>query len=79
MELQGEIMDRWSESFAGKTVEVFVQGEEDGMLWGRTYADSPDIDGRVLFNGWADNGTFVPVLIRGCENGELTGEQADAE
>ena len=79
MELQGEIMDRWNESFAGKTVEVFVQGEEDGMLWGRTYADSPDIDGRVNFTGWADNGTFVPVLIRGCENGELTGKQVDAE
>ena len=79
MELQGEVMDRWCESLVGQTIEVFVQGEEDGNLWGRSYADSPDIDGRVVFEGWAEDGEFVPVKIRGCENGELWGVQVDEE
>ena len=42
---------------------------------GRTYADSPDIDGRVLFT--ADRtvtvGSFVPVRITGVCDGDLTG------
>ena len=43
---------------------------------GRTYADSPDIDGRVLFTaaGVIPAGTFVNVRITGMSDGDLTGE-----
>ena len=43
---------------------------------GRTYADSVDIDGRVLFTaaGLVPAGTFVNVRITGASDGDLTGE-----
>lgn len=74
MELQERIMDDWNASLVGKTLEVFVQGEEDGVYWGRSYADSPDIDGRVWFEGEVPAGSFVSVRISGSEDGDLWGE-----
>ena len=43
---------------------------------GRTYADSVDIDGRVLFTaaGLVPAGEFVNVRITGVSDGDLTGE-----
>ncbi|MBQ2895417.1 MAG: 30S ribosomal protein S12 methylthiotransferase RimO, partial [Oscillospiraceae bacterium] len=75
MELQAGIMDEWYESFVGREIEVFVQGREDLLLWGRSYADSPDIDGRVLFGGWAEPGEIVKVEITAVDNGEWIGQQ----
>ena len=47
--LQSEIMDAYNASLIGKTMEVLVDGydEEYEQFYGRTYADSPEIDGRV--------------------------------
>ncbi len=73
MELQDRIMDQWNSSLLGTVMEVFVQGEEDGYTWGRSYADSPDIDGRVYFEGAVPMGSFVRVRIESCEDGELWG------
>ena len=74
MELQEQIMDEWNASLIGTVTEVFVQGEEDGYTWGRSYADSPDIDGRVWFEGEVPMGSFVSVRITGAEDGDLWGE-----
>ncbi len=80
MELQAQIMDEWSAGFVGRDVTVFVMGlEADGRLWGRTSADSPEVDGRVLFSGWAAPGDMVAVHITAAEDGDLTGEQAVPE
>ncbi len=73
MELQEQVMDAWNASLIGTVMEVFVQGEEDGYTWGRTYADSPDIDGRVYFEGELPMGSFVNVRIDSSEDGELWG------
>lgn len=50
--------------------------QRGGCYTGRTYADSPDIDGRVLFTaaGVIPAGTFVNVRITGMSDGDLTGE-----
>ena len=47
-----------------------------GCWVGRTYADSPDIDGHVYFTaaGQIPAGTFVNVRITGTSDGDLTGE-----
>ncbi len=77
MELQAEIMDDWCAAQVGKTLPVLVQGvdDESGLLWGRSWADSPDIDGRVLFSGEAEPGCFAEVKITAVtEDGELWGE-----
>ena len=43
---------------------------------GRTWADSPEIDGRVLFTagGLVPAGEFVNVRLTGVSDGDLTGE-----
>lgn len=75
--LQSEIMDAWSASMIGKTMEVLVDGydEEAEQFFGRTYADSPDIDGRVWIasDEPVSEGEFVMVTIDGCREGDLSG------
>ena len=76
LELQQPIMDAFLESFIGRTIRVLFEytDEESGMCVGRSYADSPDIDGLVLFYGEAEPGTMVDVAIRDVEDGNLIGE-----
>lgn len=82
-DLQSQVMDDWNDSRLGQVVEVLCEGfdEEMGCWAGRTYADSPGIDGTVYFTaaGEVPAGTFVPVLLTGTEDGELLGEIAGEE
>ncbi|MEG1540808.1 MAG: 30S ribosomal protein S12 methylthiotransferase RimO, partial [Oscillospiraceae bacterium] len=75
MELQAEIMDAWSETVIGKTLRVLCEGydEEIGMQLGRSWADSPDIDGVVCFSGDCAVGEFAEVTIREIVDGEWIG------
>lgn len=77
MAIQTEIMDEWSEGFVGKTVRVLCEGydEEDGMQFGRSFADSPDIDGIVFFSGECAAGDFAEVVIDEISDGEWYGHQ----
>ena len=79
MQLQAPIMDDFCASFVGKTLRVLCEGydEESGMLYGRSYADSPDIDGQVFFTGNAAEGEMADVLIQSTEDGMLFGEMED--
>ena len=73
--IQSEIMDSYNESMMGKHLEVLVDGydEEYEQYYGRTYADSPDIDGRVWIAAQEDisEGSFVTVCIDGDLSGYL--------
>ena len=77
MELQAPIMDDYCNSFLGKTIRVLYEyyDEESGYNVGRSYADSPDIDGLVLFSGDCAEGDMVDVLITDTDEGLLIGEQ----
>ena len=77
MELQSPIMDDYCNSFLGKTIRVLYEyyDEESGYHVGRSYADSPDIDGLVLFSGDCAEGDMVDVLITDTDEGLLIGEQ----
>lgn len=79
MELQAPIMDDFCNSFVGKTIRVLCEGldEESGMLVGRSYADSADIDGQVVFSGSAEAGEMTDVLIKSTDDGILFGEEAE--
>ena len=78
VELQSRVMDAWNESRLGETLEVLCEGfdQEMGCYAGRSYADSPDVDGKVFFTaaGLVPAGTFVNVRITGTSDGDLTGE-----
>ena len=75
--IQSEIMDDYNAAMIGKTLEVLVDGydEEAEQFYGRTYADSPDIDGRVWIasDEPVQEGAFVMVTIDGCREGDLSG------
>ena len=77
MQLQNGIMDDFCAGFIGKKLKVLYEytDEESGYKVGRSYADSPDIDGLVLFDGECTEGDMVDVLIRDTEDGLLIGEQ----
>lgn len=78
VDLQSRIMDEFNESRLGGVEEVLCEGfdSQEGCYVGRTYADSVEIDGRVLFTaaGLIPAGTFVNVRITGVMDGDLTGE-----
>ena len=70
-------MDAWSESYLERTLEVLVDGydEEYEQYFGRTYADSPEIDGRVWIASEESltEGEFVRVTIDAIVDGDLSG------
>ena len=81
--LQSDIMDEYNASMIGKTMEVLVDGydEEAEQFYGRTYADSPDIDGRVWISSEEPlrEGEFVTVKMDGTVDGDLCGYVVEAE
>ena len=76
-ELQSGIMDDCNGAMIGKTLDVLVDGydEEFAQFYGRTYADSPDIDGRVWIatEEALSEGAFIKVCIDGLVDGDLSG------
>ncbi|MBE7001800.1 MAG: 30S ribosomal protein S12 methylthiotransferase RimO [Ruminococcaceae bacterium] len=75
--IQSRIMDDYNASMQGKVVQVLVDGfdEEMEQFYGRTYADSPEIDSRVWLASQdaLTEGSFVNVRIDGVADGELSG------
>ena len=81
--IQSEIMDEYNASVMGKTMEVLVDGydEEFEQFYGRTFADSPEIDGRVWIAAQEPlhEGDFVQVTMDGTQDGDLTGYISEEE
>ena len=75
--IQSRIMDDYNAAMIGQTLEVLVDGfdEEFEQFYGRTYADSPDIDGRVWIasDEALTEGGFVKVCVDGLVEGDLSG------
>ena len=81
VDVQSRIMDDFNDSRMGTVAEVLCDGfdSQSMMFVGRSYAESPDIDGRIYFTAdhEVEAGEFVPVRITGAMDGELTGEAAE--
>ena len=77
MQLQAQIMDEFCQSRIGQTLRVLCQDydEDSGLLVGRSWADSPDIDGLVFFEGDCPPGEMAEVLIDAAEDGFLYGKE----
>jgi len=78
VDIQSRIMDEWNEEMQGEVIEVLCEGfDGQSMSYvGRSWAESPDIDGKIYFTADEDvaAGTFVMVRVTGAMDGELTGE-----
>ena len=79
VDVQSDIIDAYNESVLGTEREVLCEGfdPQAQMFFGRSYAESPDIDGRIYFTAEeeVEPGTFVTVRLTDTMDGELTGEQ----
>ena len=77
MDVQSDVMDAFNESRLGTVVTVLCDGwdEEAQSFVGRSYAESPGIDGVIYFDAPdAHPGDMLPVRITGVMDGDLTGE-----
>ena len=75
--IQSRSMDEYNASMQGKVLDVLVDGydQDAEQYYGRTYADSPEIDSRVWLasDEPLQEGSFVKVCIDGIADGELSG------
>ncbi|OJX80978.1 30S ribosomal protein S12 methylthiotransferase RimO [Magnetospirillum sp. 64-120] len=75
MEVARQISDDISKSKIGKTIEVIIDEVDDEGAFGRSWADSPEVDGCVYLNGETDvePGDIVLVEVENAEDFDLWG------
>src|SRR5664280_919230 len=81
MELQQTISLQINQTFMGQTLDVLVEGFNNGITMGRSYRDAPEIDGLVLIEPDGSKkpiqppaiGSLVPVKITGAMAYDLAG------
>ncbi|MGD2206458.1 MAG: 30S ribosomal protein S12 methylthiotransferase RimO [Anaerolineae bacterium] len=79
MALQQQISMEINHAQVGRTLDVLVEGQGDGLSVGRSYRDAPEIDGLVLLisdPSAATVGEMVSVRITGAMEYDLMGEVA---
>ena len=78
MDLQSNIMDEFNDLRIGQRIRVLCEGfDEFAECWyGRSEADSPDVDGKVFFTGSGIPGEFFTVKVSSVLDGDLMGEIA---
>lgn len=82
-ELQSGVLDDYNTARHGEVMDVLCEGfDDEQQLWfGRTYADSVEVDGHVYFESDEEPqaGEFVPVLITESLGPDLLGVQQKGE
>lgn len=73
MEVQQQISLERNQEFVGRTLDVLIEGQGDGISLGRSYRDAPEIDGLVIVEGDVPVGEMVPVRITGAMAYDLNG------
>ena len=67
-----------NEKYIGRTLKVFIEGKlpEDGVFIGRTYRDTPSVDGFIFVNSEEElvSGQFVDVTVTGFDEYDLIGD-----
>ena len=78
MEKQQAISLVRNQAQVGKTLDVLIEGQGDGISLGRSYRDAPEIDGMVLVEGEIPVGQMTAVRIHGAMAYDLVGVAAQA-
>jgi ribosomal protein S12 methylthiotransferase len=75
-EIQEPMTEAGRAALVDETIEVLVDGFEDGEPVGRTYREAPEIDGvvRLTGDGWARPGATVRAVVTGWEGPDLEAE-----
>lgn len=77
MELQENISLQINQSCIGRKMDVLIEGYNDGVGVGRSYRDTPEVDGLILVEQKVTVGEMVPVRITGAFTYDLTGVRDD--
>ncbi len=56
MEMQQAISLKRNQAHVGRTLDVLIEGQGDGLTLGRSYRDAPEIDGMVILEGTVPRG-----------------------
>jgi ribosomal protein S12 methylthiotransferase len=73
MTLQQNISLEKNQACVGRTLEVLIEGQGDGLSIGRSYRDAPEIDGLVIIEDQIPVGEMVLARITGAMSYDLTG------
>jgi ribosomal protein S12 methylthiotransferase len=73
MALQQGISLEKNQALVGKTLEVLIEGNGDGLSMGRTYRDAPEIDGLTIIEGEHPPGEMILVRITDAMAYDLSG------
>jgi ribosomal protein S12 methylthiotransferase len=74
MEVQQPISLARNQALVGRTLDVLIEGQGDGVSVGRSYRDAPEIDGLVLVQAELPVGEIVPLRITAALEYDLVGE-----
>ena len=78
MKLQAGISERLNAKRIGEVCEIIVENIEEGYIIGRSYAEAPDVDGKIIVplrsRRDIDEGDYVTVKITGAQEYDLEGE-----
>lgn len=78
MKLQRRIIKEKNRYYIGKSIDVIIdEKDSEGIFYGRTYGDAPDIDQQVIikdFDGTLNRGDIIKVTIKDTYTYDLLGD-----
>jgi len=83
MSIQDKVLTKYNKSLIGRTVTVLTEGYDRsaGCYYGRSYAESLDVDGKIFFlspDKKVEPGEFVKVRINDEIDGDPIGDRVEA-
>ena len=65
-----------NEHRVGQQVDVLIEGMEGGRVYGRSYAEAPDVDGKIYLEhaGALTPGSYVKARLTRAEEYDMIGE-----
>ncbi len=73
MEIQQNISLQMNQSCVGRNLDVLIEGFNNGVSIGRSYRETPEVDGYILVEEKLKTGEIVPVKITGAFTYDMTG------
>ncbi len=76
MEAQQPISRTRNERRVGQIVEVLIEGCDNGRCYGRSYAEAPDVDGKIYLESAAAfaPGSYLPIRLTQALEYDMIGE-----
>jgi len=79
-QLQSQIIDEFNKSRIDSVVTVLIEGAHDSCFFGRSFAESPEVDGYIsIFEKDMSIGEFYDILITDVIDGEPVGKPVGEE